>query len=301
MIDTNLFNSIKKPLSDAQTVYLFLPPNPSMDRVAAALGFYLSLTQTGKKVMVYCSTPMRVEYSDLVGINKVQKEMMGRNLTVSFDYVEDSIEKVSYNIEDNKFNLVIQPKAGFQPLSAEKVNFTYTGGEADLVWLIGVQGLDHLKEYQEKSENLFAPDKMVAFSIGNQPAISTNFGLIFPQAFSFSEVVVHLLTRLSLPLEADAATNLMMGVEKATKNFSLPGTGVASFEAAALCLRAGARRFFAQKKEPPNEAQAPLQPMSAQVSAQQAPASSSADTAEKDEKPKPDWLEPKIYRGDTRV
>ena len=299
MVDPNLFNSIKKPLVDARSLFIFLPPNPSLDKVAASLAFSLSLDQAKKKVSVLCPSPMRVEYSDLIGIDLVKKEMVGKNLTVSFDYVEDSIEKVSYNIENNKFNLVIQPKAGFKPLSAEKVKFEYTGGEADLVMLVGVNDLSPLTDYQKNAELLFQKDKLVNLSVGQSGGTQAAYNLFFPEAASFSEIMTLLISRLSLPVDADIATNLLSGIEKATKMFTVPETGVASFEAAALCLRSGARhRGIKPMPEQSEQKPAPaMQPMPAQVSARQAP----PPTDDEDQKPKPDWLEPKIYRGDTRV
>jgi len=111
MKDNFDFTSIEEALGSAQTFAVVLPKNLSQDKIAAALSLGLALKKVNKDVQVVCSTPMTVAYSSLVGVNRITNKLKGKNLVVSFDYTNDSIEKVSYNIDEqgNKFNLVIQP------------------------------------------------------------------------------------------------------------------------------------------------------------------------------------------------
>lgn len=294
MFEQTLFSSVRESLAPAQTVFILLPQNPNLDKIAASLALFLSLKKAGKQVTVACPTEMTVEFSALVGVDRVQTKLAGRDLTISFDYIEDSIEKVSYNIENNKFNLVIQPKVGFPPLSTDKVSYSYSGGEADLVFTVGARDLKDLGSLYQESKSILEKQPIVAIDNSSNRQFG-KINLVEPNAPSCSEIIAHLISRLGLPVDEDIASNLLLGIERATKNFSSPRVGAATFEAAAFCLRAGARRTTLRRKlERRPKKKVPLKPMPTEVSAAKKP-------EESKEKPSPDWLEPKIYKGNTRI
>lgn len=301
MVNQKLFSSVQDSLATAQVVSIVLPQNPNLDKVAAGLALFLSLKKSGKRATIACSTEMTVAFSALVGVDKIQRKLAGRNLTITFDYIEDSIEKVSYNIEDNKFNLVIQPKAGVPPLSSERVSYSYSGGEADLVFTLGIQDLKDLGGLYQESKSFF--EKQTIVDIDINPA-NNQFGkinLIDPTASSCSEVITHLVSRLGLPIDGDIASNLLLGIERTTNSFSSSKVGAGTFEAAAFCLRARARRAVPQRRPTRRKKKkVSLKPMPADVSAAKKPEELVKEEEGK-KKPSPDWLEPKIYKGDTRV
>lgn len=267
------FSQLGQSLSTAQTIFIFLPQKLDQDKVAAGLSFCLSLKKAGKRVSCYCPKPMIVEYSSLVGVDKIKQKLEGKNLTIILD-IEESIEKVSYDTRDDKVYLFIQPKNGFSPPPPEKIKYSYSGSQADLLILVGISSLEELGEIYLENKNLFEPGKIF------------NIGLNEGDA-SYSEVVAGWLNRLKLPVDEDIASNLLLGIEKATNIFSSPKVGAGTFEAAAFCLRAGGHR--------PGE-KIPLKPMSEEVSAKTPP-----KKAEEEEKPSADWLGPKIYKGNTLI
>lgn len=284
------FTPVQGALTTAQSIFVVLPQKLNQDKVAAALSLFLSLQKAGKQVFVFCSRTMTVEYSSLVGVDRIANKIKGKNLVISFDYLEDSIEKVSYNIENNKFNLVVQPKEGFPPLSTEKVKYTYSGSQADLIFVIGASSFKDLGEIYFENKELFKEGKTVNLNICSGNIQLGKINLVDLNAASFSEVVADLLSRLRLPVNTDIASNLLAGIETATNTFSSPRVGPKTFEAAAFCLRAGARK----KQE-----KVQLNPMPTEISAQKSP--EEAERKEEKEKPSSDWLEPKIYKGNTLV
>jgi len=312
MLDQNLISSVRESLAPAQTVFILLPQKPSLDEIAASLALFLSLKKAGKQATIACPSQMTVEFSALVGVNQIQTKLGGRDLTISFDYIEDSIEKVSYNIENNKFNLVIQPKVGFPPLSPEKVDYSYSGGEANLIFTVGAQDLKDLGQLYQDAKSLFQKQPVVDIDVNSANRRFGKVNLIDPTASSCSEIIANLISRLGLPADEDIASNLLLGIEKTTKGFSSPKIGAATFEAAAFCLRAGARRAAPrQRPEKKPKKKVPLKPMPTQVSAakkpeepaaEEEPISVEAPTGKAGKKkPSPDWLEPKIYKGNTKI
>ncbi|PIS14108.1 hypothetical protein COT65_00600 [Candidatus Shapirobacteria bacterium CG09_land_8_20_14_0_10_47_13] len=248
---------LKNKLSSAQSILILLAQNPGYDEVAAGLSLFLALKKSQKQITIVSPSAMTVEFSSLVAVDKIRTKIEGRNLLVSFDYVEESVEKVSYNIENGKFNLVIQSKEGFPPLAAENVQYSANGGKADLVITIGIEVAANLGAFYKDNPELFKEEKMVAINIGEAAAIS--------------EKMAGLISRTGLPVDADIATNLIQGIESATKGFSQEAVGADTFEAMAFCLRAGGKRANAAAVK----TVAP--------------------------KPAPEWLEPKIYKGNTQI
>ena len=292
---SNQYTPVQEALATAQTVLVVLPQNPAIDQVTSGLALLLSLKKLAKKMTIVCGEEMKVGLSSLVGVNKIKNQLGGNNLVVSFDYVEEAVEKVSYNIDKGKFNLVIQPKEGSPPLSAEKVEYSYFGNQADLIFVIGSSSLDRLGKLYQENKRFFDEGRII--NLDCHPN-NTQFGminLVNSQASSCAEMVIDLLSKLKWPVDADIAGNLLLGLRKATKNFSSPKTTPAAFEGAAFCLRvgAGARKFaFPRPRfEKGKKGLSELKPMPTEVSAEKTPG----------EKPPPDWFEPKIFKGHTRV
>lgn len=297
MISPNQASRIQSALATAQSIFIALPQNPSFDKVAAGLGLYLSLIKAKKSVEIGSPTEMIVEFSSLVGVDKIKDSFQGGkdSLIVSFDYIEDAIEKVSYNIENGKFNLVIKPKPGYPPLDSERVKYSYTGGKVDLIFVIGASSLENLGRIYEDSQEAFKESQIV--NLDNNPR-NQEYGqvdLVDPMAASLSEQVANLIALLRLPTDEDIGSNLLLGIERATNRFSSAKVGSNTFEAAAFCLKIGARRQAKRPLRKMPKGKTPLKPMPPKVSALKKPAEG------EEEKPKPDWLEPKIYKGETRI
>ena len=110
MNNNNVFE-VRSLLQNAQSVLIALSTANDEDIVAAGLGLYLTLSKMKKQVTIVTSEKVTVEVSHLFGIDKITDQIAGgNNLVVSMPYKDGSIEKVSYHIDGNKFNLVIEPR-----------------------------------------------------------------------------------------------------------------------------------------------------------------------------------------------
>lgn len=207
-------SDVTASLTSASAVVIYLPPDPSFHLVAAGLSVYLSLKSKGTLVDIVCPTPMTVAMNRLVGIDQIKTELPGHNLVISFDYVKDAIEKVSWNVENGKFNLLVQPKAGHQPLSSDNVSFKQAGNSADLVVLVGNASV------LDTSQNL--------------PTLS----LIKNADRSLAAETAVLLQETNLPFDQDIAGNLLQGLADETDRFST--ATAADFSSAANLARHGA-------------------------------------------------------------
>lgn len=235
---------VLKPALDATTKALVIfSSTPNTDSVAASLGLALALEKKGINTQVVSLSDMRVEFSRLVGVDTVSKKMGNRNLVVSFDYLEDQVEKVSYTIsEDGKrFNLVIAPKAGSKPLDPNTVQFDLSGVEADFVFYIGVSGPGELGSLYEENHLVLESAISVGLSLFPVPGFA-KYHYDAQGLSSISELTALLTQSLRLDLDQDSSSNFLAGIDAATQGLSTSMASADTFELVAALLRAGGKR-----------------------------------------------------------
>lgn len=300
--NTQSLNQETKRLFDSsKEVLIALSKNPSFDSVAAGLSLYLSLSASGKQATIVSSSPMIVEHNHLVGVDKVTNSLStgGKNLIVSFPYVEGSIEKVSYNVENETFNLVIEPREGYPSITPDKLNYSFGGGSFDTIVTVGVSNLADLDALYSQNQALFSEKPII--NIDTNPA-NSRFGrthFIEQNTATLSEVVLGILQSSGMRLDGDIATNLLAGITSGSNNFSSPKSNFTTFEAAAICMRSGARKIEApvMSVQSPNQAQqysfSPGYPAQNQYGAQQPPQQS---TFQPQRQPQPQRMPQQTYR-----
>jgi len=290
MKDLYDFTPLQEALVSAQNLAIVLPKELNKDKVAAALSLFLSLQNSGKKVSIICSSPMVVDFSSLVGVNKVEQKIVGKDLVISFK-LDDSIEKVRSNVdESNKekriLNLVIQTKEGYPPFSKERIVYSYVGSNVDIFLTLGAKSKEDLGRIYFDNKDFFEKDNVINIDIDSQNKQFGKLNLVNPHMSCYSEFVALILDSLKLPLNEDIASNLLVGIKQGTNDFSLDKSTPTTFEAVAFCLRAGGRK--------PKEEQVSFRE-------QQKVKKFKKEVSNFSKKPSPDWFKPKIYKGNTRV
>lgn len=220
---------------------IVLPINPTMDTVAAAIALYVGLTKLNKNVNVASATDVPQNYG-ITGADKIQKSIAtgGDNLVVSFPYSDGSIDKVTYNIEGNLFNLVIQPREGYEKLDPSQVKYTYMGGKVDAIIVIDAPTLNSLGDLYTANQEQFKGKDIINI---DRHLTNGNFGtlnLLEKKMSSTCEIIMRLLGYLNVAIGKELATTLYSGIVGATNNFSSYSVSPETFEASAYLLKAGA-------------------------------------------------------------
>lgn len=235
---------VKELLAKAKDVLIVTHENPTDDSVGASLALYLGLVSLGKKVTVACPDAMTVGLSNYVGVNKVISDLSAKkNFIISLDYVDGSIEKVSYNIEGDKFNLVVEPRAGFETFSQEKVHYSYASGSADLIVSVDTIHLGGLKKLYEGNKDLFAGKQIINIDRHPNNAQYGAVNVVDVAASTTAEVVARVLSMLGVKLTVDIATNLLNAVYGGTANFTSQNVSSGAFDVASVAIKAGGKRF----------------------------------------------------------
>ncbi len=249
-MDQASIQTIQDILARNESLGIAVGKNPSLDEMGAALALYLSLKELGKNVTIAAPSDPLVEISNLVGINKVKKslESEGGDLVVAFPYQEGEIEKVSYTLENGFLNIIVKASGEGLSFSEQDVQYKRSGSVPQALFVVGVPRLSDLG-------NLFDTEALKNVTIVNIDNKSDNQGfgevvLVSSEFSSVSEQVANLIESLGLPLDMDAAQNLMSGISYATDNFQSQKTSVAAFEQAAKLMQKGARRTQVKVEQP---------------------------------------------------
>jgi len=289
---------IKEQIEKAKSIVILTHPNPSMDSLGSALSMYLGLIGIGKTVSVVCPDPVTVEYSDFIGVNKLATTVTGkRNFVISLDYQEGSIEKVSYNIEGNKFNLVIEPRPGFEDFSADKVSYTHAGGQIDCIIVLDTQKLEDLGSLYEANKEAFREKPIINIDYHRENTLFGAINLIDTNVSSLTELVAVVMSYSGVKLTEDIATNILNAVIDATDNFRSEKVNSRTFEVASVCMKAGAKRFLKDQKQHQGVMSAP-QPVgqTKPVSQGEIKQDQSGSTQQTQQNQGEDWLKPKIFK-----
>lgn len=218
-------------LEQARTVLLVIRANPSLDGIAAVLAMADTIKNFGKEVVL--ASPEKIE-SSLPGAEGFAEGLGPRELVISLDYVPGSIKKIHYGPEGNKFKFAITPAPG-QKVSAENVEFAYTGAEYDLAVVFDTPELSVLGQLYEAEKDTWQGLPLI--NIDRNPA-NTQYGqlnVLDTDASSTSALTFRLIKAAGLPLSKLGAETLLLGLREASAGFSQPDPQI--FETAAELSR----------------------------------------------------------------
>ncbi len=156
---------------------------------------------------------------------------------------------MSWDIDNGQFKLTIVPKVNVVPPTQEQVNVGYSGVAADLVILVG--GENEAQFPALKTEDLAAV-KLVHVGISQLNLANKTIASLATAGSSISEVTANIIKVADYKMDADMATDLLMGIEEATKEFSVNGVTADTFALVAELMRAGGKRLSEGKVEARN-------------------------------------------------
>ncbi|OGV96826.1 hypothetical protein A2W24_03240 [Microgenomates group bacterium RBG_16_45_19] len=301
-IQADIIGPLKDTLTTARDLFILLPQNAGQEMVNAALGLYQTFKAAGKNVTVACPTPLSATAKNFPGGADITAKIGNRNLIISIQVDKrDSIDKVSYSLDEaaKTFNLVVQPKKGEPPLKKDAVNFTYSGALADAVIMVGANRFEDLGVFYQAEKKLFSEAKTIAVSRFAAVPFA-DFHVTDNRSLSLAELSLDLINTLELIPPAEAATNLLMGIDVATQNLQSATVTANTFEQVAKLMRLGGVRRLST---PPSVSPPPA----AQIQVTPTPTPSPTPTPVpmiKPVTPAPvpqDWLTPKVYKSTDTV
>lgn len=230
---TNMKNyqagDIKTMLDSAKSAQIVIPQT-SIDSIGAGLALALGLKKKGLDVSVFTTSPTDNNYSKLSGLELLTTELKKNDLTITIEHPVDQIERVSYNDDGGKLNLIVQTKTTSPQIQNDKIFINNGGVMADISFILGDDStLGTNADIVSKGNWVVISDKQI------NPAWAK--AVIVDPSAPFSEIFSFLLPMIGLEIDMDMGKNLLIGLRVATQSFSV-NVSPESFEAGALCLKA---------------------------------------------------------------
>ena len=222
-------SEIKNLLTTAKTA-LIAVPQLNVDSIGSALALALLLKKSNITTKVFCPQKTDANYTKLSGLELLTDVYNPNDLIVTLDYPLDQIEKVTYNQDNGKLNLVVQTKDGSPKVAENQILISNQASAADINFILGDETL------LGANANMVNKGTWINISPSSIEKDWAKISVIDQDA-PFSEIFTFLLPMLGLELTPDAAKNLLIALRVATQSFSI-NVSPETFEAGALCLRA---------------------------------------------------------------
>ena len=131
---------IKNLLGTAKTA-LIAVPQLNIDSVGSSLALALLLKKSNITTKVFCPQKTDANYTKLNGLELLTDVYNQNDLIVTLDYPLDQIEKVTYNQDNGKLNLVVQTKDGSPKVAENQILISNQASAADINFILGDETL----------------------------------------------------------------------------------------------------------------------------------------------------------------
>ena len=220
---------IKNLLSNAKTASVVIP-RLSIDGIAAGLALVLALKKANIETTAYCPTKTDANYSKLSGLEFLTDNYNQNDLVISLNYPLDQVDKVSYNNDDGRLNLVVQTKNNAPKIEQNQIIINNQSSVSDINFILG-------DEAQLGTNAAIVNNGNWVYISPTSETKSWAKASVIDQDAPFCEIFTFLLPSLGLKLDIDSAKNLLIGLRVATQSFSI-NVSPETFEAGAICLKA---------------------------------------------------------------
>lgn len=242
--------NLSQILNTSKSVLILLPTNPHFDQVAAGLSLFITLKEQAivGDIAISSPSPMIVEFNRLVGVDNITSELGNKNLLITFkNYPVEDLNTVTYEINGGEIQIKVEPKPGVAAPKQEQIDLSYAGIAADTVILIGGA---HDGHFPALSNPELHTTKLIHIGVRDVNLANKPLSLA-RQAASISEIVAKLLQDSNWDVSQDVATNLIMGIEEGSRNFTSPETNADTFAGMAELLKLGGKRITKQDRPDP--------------------------------------------------
>ncbi len=256
MIDQRKIQLFQDLYNQSESILIVYAGDALRDHLFAATALYKTIQQnTNKSVSLLSSKDLSKAEPEVVYLDETRTEIGNQNLCISLDYDLDSVEKITSSIDEpaKKLHITIKPKKGISPISKESVSLSYTGADADMIVLIGVDDLESLDQLYYGYEAIYQKSALV--SINSYETTFGNLKLDILGSSSTCEYILQLMRSFEYKIDHETATNLLAGIDEETDNLESYIATADTFEVVSILLRHGARRFAREKQDsqPVNE------------------------------------------------
>lgn len=228
-------NKLKELITSSSKILLVTRERPSVDGLASMLALGSALKENQKVVFMATSGDIPEAAKSLPGIENISKELSSTNLVISFDYIAGQVEKVSYNIDGDHFNLILTGRDS--TIDPDKIEFKEQGPEFDIIMIVDTPKVEYLGKLLEHDRDLYSKLPTVNIDYHASNTGHSSYKWVSDTEVSTAEIVFDIISTLGWALSKESAELLLAGIKDATGNFA-KNVSAETLERAAACMRA---------------------------------------------------------------
>lgn len=224
---------LKELFEKSRKGLVVLGDNADVDLGSLAASLLEVFLSYKKESFLVTSSEIPLAAKPLVKEGQLRRGIEPKSLVLSFDWTKSQLDKVSYKLEGNRFNLIISSTG--KKIDPAEISYAYQGSDYDLIVTVGVQTVEFLEKLGLDRDSF---ERTPSINLDKSSA-NTNFAkinIVDEKVDSLCSLAVNVFKQAEISLPTRAAETLLFGIRTITDNFSTiadPST----FEAAAYCKR----------------------------------------------------------------
>ncbi len=239
-MDQNLKEKTLENLTKAENILIAVSANLSLDGLASGLALYLSLIKLGKRVSIFGPSPSVGVAQKIYGVDKIGKTSGKKDLVVVVENAVQTVDKVTYFLQDSNLKVVIHSLAGSQGVNKDQVSLEETQVFPEVIFALGFESPESLRSEITHGQKISPETWIVNVNVSETQQKFAQANIVNPEAASFSELTAKIIQDLALPVDEDIAYNLYMGIITTTDNFLPNKVSSLTLEIAAWLIKFGA-------------------------------------------------------------
>ncbi len=224
---------IKEIFEKAKNVLIVLGDDADVDAAALAGSLVELFASYKKKATLLSRKALPEAAASLVKAENLRNSLEPSSLVVSLDWQKHKLDKVSYQVDGDKFNLIIASRG--TKIEPNEISYSYRGAEFDLIVSVAIISPEKLYSFG------IEPDffkRLPSINFDKQVA-NTNFAklnVVQTKADSVCSLAANVFQEAKIALPTKTAEIMLYGMRLITSNFTNVSEP-ATFEGAAYCKR----------------------------------------------------------------
>jgi len=239
-MENNPKTQVVERLKEAQNVLVTVSNNPSVDQLAAAIGFTLMMNKLGKHATAVFSGQIPSTLEFLKPEDTLEQDTNSlRDFIISLDKAK--ADKLRYKVEENVVKIFITPYK--TSLSEQDLDFSQGDFNVDAVVALGVDQRDHIDQAIMSHGRILHDATVIGVMAGETPIDIGSINWQDANASSLCEMLVSISEAFqSGLLDGQMATAFLTGIVAETARFSNNKTSPKVMTMSAQLMAAGANQ-----------------------------------------------------------
>ncbi len=257
-------------LKDAKNILVTVSDSPSIDQLAAALGFTLLMNKLDKRATTVFSGQIPSVLEFLKPEQTIQDNTDSlRDFIIALD--KSKADKLKYKVEEDVVKVFITPYR--TSLSENDLSFSQGDFNVDVVVALGVDSKDHLDKAVASHGRILHDATVIGVANDNNPSDIGSINWQDPSASSLCEMLASISDEFRKGLlDGQIATAYLTGIVAETERFSNEKTSPSVMSLSSVLMAAGANQQLIS-----NELSAPVE---AEVISDELPAPDASSTGD---------------------